>query len=115
MCLTEVGVLSCVVDHILQEFNTLFLTRFRTCKTATPPQTKMTSNLVIGVFKVPSSMDKSLLSNWSTYFVQREGEPLPDLPAKVPNTAPPREEGAGGGGGAARGGAAADPLASSYV
>jgi hypothetical protein len=36
--------LSCVVDHILQEFNTLFLTRFRTYKIATPPQTKITSN-----------------------------------------------------------------------
>ncbi len=34
------GVLSCVVDHILQEFNTLFLTRFRTYKIATPPKTK---------------------------------------------------------------------------
>ncbi len=34
------GVLSCVVDHILQEFNTLLLTRFRTYKIATPPQTK---------------------------------------------------------------------------
>jgi hypothetical protein len=32
-------VLSCVEDHILQEFNTLFLTRFRTYK-ALPPQTK---------------------------------------------------------------------------
>jgi hypothetical protein len=39
----EGGVLSCVVDHILQEFNTIFLTRFRTYKIATPPQTKMTS------------------------------------------------------------------------
>jgi hypothetical protein len=36
-------VLSCVVDHILQEFYTLFLTRFRTYKIASPPQTKMTS------------------------------------------------------------------------
>ncbi len=34
------GVLSCVVDHILQEFNNMFLTRFRTYKIATPPQTK---------------------------------------------------------------------------
>jgi hypothetical protein len=34
------GVLSCVVDHILQKFNTLFLTRFGTCKIATPAQTK---------------------------------------------------------------------------
>jgi hypothetical protein len=34
------GVLSCVVDYILQEFSTLFLTRFRTYKIATPPQTK---------------------------------------------------------------------------
>jgi hypothetical protein len=34
------GVLSCVEDHILQEFNTLFLTRFRTYTIATTPQTK---------------------------------------------------------------------------
>ncbi len=34
------GGLSCVVDHTLQEFNTLFLTRFRTYKIAKPPQTK---------------------------------------------------------------------------
>ncbi len=34
------GVLCCVGDHILQEFNTLFLTRFRTYKIALPPQTK---------------------------------------------------------------------------
>ncbi len=39
----EVGVLSCVVDQILQEFNTLFLTRFRTYKIAVIPQTKMNS------------------------------------------------------------------------
>ncbi len=32
--------LGCVVVHILQEFNTLFLTRFRTYKIKTPPQTK---------------------------------------------------------------------------
>ncbi len=34
------GVLSCFEDHILQEFNTLFLTRFRTYKIVSPPQTK---------------------------------------------------------------------------
>ncbi len=33
----------CSADHILQEFYTLFLTRFRTYKIASPPQTKMTS------------------------------------------------------------------------
>jgi hypothetical protein len=33
-------VLSCVGDHILQEFNTLFLTRFRTYNIALTPQTK---------------------------------------------------------------------------
>jgi hypothetical protein len=32
------GVLSCVGDHILQELNTLYLTRFRTYKIARPPQ-----------------------------------------------------------------------------
>jgi hypothetical protein len=31
------GVLNFVGDHILQEFNTLFLTIFRTYKIATPP------------------------------------------------------------------------------
>ncbi len=35
--------LNYAVDHILQEFYILILTRFRTYKTATPPQTKMTS------------------------------------------------------------------------
>ncbi len=35
--------LNCAVDHILLEFYTLFLTRFRTYKFATPPQIKMTS------------------------------------------------------------------------
>jgi hypothetical protein len=38
------GVLSCVEDHILKEFNTLFLTRFRTYKIAGPPQTKTLEN-----------------------------------------------------------------------
>jgi hypothetical protein len=37
------GVLKCTVDHILQEFYTLFLTSLRTYKIASPPQTKMTS------------------------------------------------------------------------
>jgi hypothetical protein len=37
------GVLNCVVDHFLQEVYTLFLTRFRTNKIASPPQTNMTS------------------------------------------------------------------------
>ncbi len=37
------GVLKRTVDHILLEFYTLFLTRFRTYKIASPPQTKMTS------------------------------------------------------------------------
>jgi hypothetical protein len=37
------GVLNCTVYNILQEFYTLFLTRFRTYKIVSPPQTKMTS------------------------------------------------------------------------
>ncbi len=37
------GVMNCTVDHILQKFYTLFPTRFRTYKIASPPQTKMTS------------------------------------------------------------------------
>ncbi len=37
------GVLSCVVDHIVQEFNTLFRTRFKIYKIDIPPQTKMAS------------------------------------------------------------------------
>jgi hypothetical protein len=35
-----VGMLNCVGDHILQEFNTLYLTRYRTYKIALPPQKK---------------------------------------------------------------------------
>jgi hypothetical protein len=34
------GVWGSVGDHILQYFNTLYMTRFRTYKIATPPQTK---------------------------------------------------------------------------
>jgi hypothetical protein len=34
------GLLSPVGDHILQEFNTLYLTRFKTYKIARPSQTK---------------------------------------------------------------------------
>jgi hypothetical protein len=34
------GLLKCTVDHILQEFYTLFTTRFRTYQIASPPQTK---------------------------------------------------------------------------
>ena len=37
------GVLKCTVDHILQEFYTLFLTRLRTYTIVKPPQTKVTS------------------------------------------------------------------------
>ncbi len=37
------GVLNCAVDHIQQEFYTLFLTRFRIYKIVSPPLTKMTS------------------------------------------------------------------------
>ncbi len=39
-CVAGGRVLSCVGDHILQEFNTLFLTKFRTYKIARPPQTR---------------------------------------------------------------------------
>ncbi len=35
------GVWSCVGDHILQEFNPLFHTRFRTYNIALPPQKKI--------------------------------------------------------------------------
>ncbi len=41
MCGWEgVGALSLIGDHILLEFNTLYLTRFRTYKFARPPQKK---------------------------------------------------------------------------
>jgi hypothetical protein len=36
----EVGLFSFVGDHIVQEFNTLFLTRLRIYKIALPPQIK---------------------------------------------------------------------------
>ncbi len=34
------GMLSCVKDHILQKFSTMFLARFRTSKIVFPPRTK---------------------------------------------------------------------------
>jgi hypothetical protein len=43
VCRCGEGGVEMYVDHILQEFYTLFLTRFRTYKIASPPQTKMTS------------------------------------------------------------------------
>ncbi len=66
------GVLSCVVDLILlQEFNALFLTRFRTYKIATPPQNQKSKWPVKTTFrdwclKVPSSM---------TYLYEFRGNP----------------------------------------
>jgi hypothetical protein len=64
------GVLNCIVDHILQEFYTLFLTRLRAYKIASPPQTKMTSNDDIkGLVKVPSSMIGPILAPY--YFLSR--------------------------------------------
>jgi hypothetical protein len=52
-------VLNCAVDHCLQEFYTLFLTKLRTYQIASPPHTKMTSKDDIkGLvsLKVPSPM-----------------------------------------------------------
>ncbi len=43
------GALNCAVDHILQEFYTLFLTRFRTYKIASPPQTKTSKDDIKGL------------------------------------------------------------------
>jgi hypothetical protein len=48
--------LSCVADHILQEFNTLFLNRFRTYKVPTPAQIKIPVKTTFSVFIVPTSM-----------------------------------------------------------
>jgi hypothetical protein len=43
VCVSVVtGGWNCAIDHILQEFYTLFLTWFRTYTIAKPPQTKMT-------------------------------------------------------------------------
>ncbi len=59
------GVLSCVGDHILQEFTNLFQTRFRTYKCALPHQTK-TSRGVGGLRqintyrKVPLQLDNDI-------------------------------------------------------
>ncbi len=52
------GVLNCALDHILQEFYALFLTRFWIYQIAPAPQTKwpVKTTLGIGVCKVPSSM-----------------------------------------------------------
>ncbi len=56
------GVLNCPVDHILQEFYTLFLTRFRTYTIASAPQTKwlVKTTLRDWCLKVPSPMTLSV-------------------------------------------------------
>jgi hypothetical protein len=63
--------LNCAVDHILQEFFTLFLTRFSTYKIATPPQTKMPSKDDIKGFV--SLKFLRLWSYISVMFVRRAG------------------------------------------
>ncbi len=60
-------VLSCAGDHILQEFNTLFLTRFRNYKTALPPKTENLGGergfrQINTCRKVPLKVDLALLS-----------------------------------------------------
>ncbi len=53
------GMLNCVVDHIMQEFYTLFQTRFQNlqnCFTTPNKNDHWRRHLGIGVFKVPSSM-----------------------------------------------------------
>jgi hypothetical protein len=52
--------LNCDVDHVLQEFYTLILTRFRTYKIASPPQTKMTSE-----DNIKGLVSLKFLSPWS--------------------------------------------------
>jgi hypothetical protein len=54
--------LKCTVDHILQEFYTLFLTRFRTNKITSPPQTKMTSK-----DDIKGLVSLKFLRPWYTY------------------------------------------------
>ncbi len=68
------GVLSCVVDHILQEFNTVFLTRFRTSKLLHQPKQKWQKRwyLGIGVFNLPSSMSGPLSQLTISCFIQRQ-------------------------------------------
>jgi hypothetical protein len=56
-----VGVLSPVADHILQEFNTLYPTKFTTYKIARPPQTKTLE------WRGPQT-DKHLLQSPSSIF-----------------------------------------------
>jgi hypothetical protein len=72
------GVSSFVVDHILQEFYTLFLTRFRTNKIASPPQTKITSKddikgFVSLKFLRPWAVQYQYLHNlyWTVHFWYR--------------------------------------------
>ncbi len=71
----------CCVDHILQEFYTLFLTRCRTYQITSPPQTndQWKRHKGVGVFKVPSSMGQPIfllslyvlyLSRWGVLFAE---------------------------------------------
>ncbi len=57
------GVLKCTVDHILHEFYTLFLTRFRTYKIASSPLTKMTSK-----YDMKGLLSLKFLRPWCTAY-----------------------------------------------
>ncbi len=81
----EGGVMSCVVDHI--RLNILFLTRFRTYKIATPPQTQTlvkTTFRVRCLYIVPASI---------VYTVQ-----LPVLNVEIPEVYGTETRDGGGGG-----------------
>ncbi len=77
-CVGGGGGLNCTVGHILQEFYTLFLTRFRTYKIASPPQTKMTSKDDIkGLVSLKFLRPCPSLSHQQVVFLSQSSHVLP--------------------------------------
>ena len=56
LCQRTVGLSSPVGDHILQEFNTLYLTRYTTYKIARPPNKSLGGEWA-SCYKVPSQVN----------------------------------------------------------
>ncbi len=82
------GVLSCVGDHILQKFYTLYLTRFRTSKIARLPQDNTEEGGGPKVHIYPEYQSVSPLVRIRTH-----PPPLPQ--ARVPPPPPPNQRGGG--------------------
>jgi hypothetical protein len=73
-CVSEGGGgLNCTVEHILQDFTLCFLTRIRTYKIASPPQTKEPVKATLRDWCLSSSFVHDFLSLFTQFLLQGNG------------------------------------------